>query len=112
MKTMEALGSEILELSNEDLSTILDVALHEFRRRRAEVNRKRIILFRPGQSVWFSGEGSLRLPKGTMGHVRKVNQRSVAVDFGSYGAAWRVDASLLEMGSASNDGAASSVPVR
>jgi hypothetical protein len=97
MKPTEALGREILELSTEDLNTVLDIALHEFRRRRSELSRKQAVLFRPGQCVAFAGEGSLRLPKGSVGRVRKVNQRSVSVDFGSYAGAWRVDAALLTL---------------
>lgn len=97
MKTTEVLTREILELSDEDLNVIVDTALHEFRRRRSELNRKKAILFRPGLCVRFIGAGSHRLPNGAMGRVRKANQRSISVDFGSYGPAWRVDAALLEV---------------
>lgn len=96
MRTMEELRGDIVALDALALHEVLELALAECRRRRSEDNRKRAILFRPGQSVRFTGRGSPRLPTGALGHVRKVNQRTASVDFGTYGASWRVDASLLE----------------
>ena len=96
MKTLDDLRNDIVALDSADLSAVLDLAVAESRRRRAEDNRKKAILFRPGQSVMFTGEGSFRLPRGTIGRVRKVNQRTVSADFGTFGGSWRVDASLLD----------------
>ena len=97
MKTLDDLRNDIVALDSADLSAILDLAVAESRRRRGEDNRRKAILFCPGQSVRFTGEGSFRLPKETVGRVRKVNQRTVSVDFGTFGGSWRVDASLLDV---------------
>jgi hypothetical protein len=39
----------------------------------------------------------IALLNGSVGRVRKGNQRSVSVDVGSHGGAWRVDAALLTL---------------
>ena len=86
----------ILDLGYDDLEEIVNLSLAELRRRHAETSRKKSLLFRPGQQVRFTGGDGRKLPKGAEGQVRKVNQRTVSVDFGIYGHSWRVDASLLE----------------
>ena len=96
MMTTDQIRSEILGLGDEALAEVVELSLAECHRRRAEISRKKTLLFRPGQRVKFNGEDSKKLPTGAEGQVRKINQRTVSVDFGLHGSRWRVDACLLE----------------
>ena len=95
MSPTEELKGVIGKLEDEALRSVLEFAAHEYKTRHKRASRQRALRFRPSQSVKFTGDTSNKLPKGAEGVVIRVNERTVAVEFGEFGR-WRVDAALLE----------------
>lgn len=95
MREAHKLKMEIMALDDKELAEVTEAVVEEYKRRRVSASRRKAICFRPGQRVRFVGRDSARLPGGAEGVVRKVNTRTIAVDFGLHGHSWRVDAALL-----------------
>lgn len=67
-----------------------------YKRRQVLKDQAAVWQFRPGEQVEFIGRDSYRLRKGTVGKVERINERTVAVDFGGMFAKWRIPAQHLK----------------
>lgn len=86
-------------LTDDQLLNAIQHMTRVYKGRSAAKDIVAVFSFAKDDRVEYAGKGSNRLPAGTAGRIKSVNQRTVTVDFGPLGE-WRIGGQLLRKAAA------------